>query len=102
MLALCLMLLGTYYAQNYASIIGGCLVARVPLQHQCITNVSIYSNRTLTVFVWFIMGIHSNNFNNLTHEYIMGNSGLVPKYNNNNYSWPSYNLSSSYTSGVFI
>ena len=25
MLALCLMLLGTYYAQNYASIIGGCL-----------------------------------------------------------------------------
>ena len=26
MLALCLMLLGTYYAQNYASIIGGCLL----------------------------------------------------------------------------
>ena len=26
MLALCLMLLGTYYAQNYASIIGGCLI----------------------------------------------------------------------------
>ena len=25
MLALCLMLLGTYYAQNYASIIVGCL-----------------------------------------------------------------------------
>ena len=25
MLALCLMLSGTYYAQNYASIIGGCL-----------------------------------------------------------------------------
>ena len=27
MLALCLMLSGTYYAQNYASIIGGCLVS---------------------------------------------------------------------------
>jgi len=26
MLALCLMLSGTYYAQNYASIIGWCLV----------------------------------------------------------------------------
>jgi len=26
MLALCLMLLGTYYAQNYAGIIGWCLV----------------------------------------------------------------------------
>ena len=28
---LCLMLLGTYYAQNYASIIGGCLV----VSHHC-------------------------------------------------------------------
>ena len=27
---LCLMLLGTYYAQNYARIIGGCLVSCPP------------------------------------------------------------------------
>ena len=33
MLALCLMLLGTYYAQNYASIIGGCLASADTLQY---------------------------------------------------------------------
>ena len=36
MLALCLMLSGTYYAQNYASIIGGCLLmffAKMPQNH---------------------------------------------------------------------
>ena len=35
MLALCLMLLGTYYAQNYAGIIGGCLMLAIPSNFDC-------------------------------------------------------------------
>ena len=38
MLALCLMLLGTYHAQNYASIIGGCLPRTLTNYHRCNVN----------------------------------------------------------------
>ena len=34
MLALCLMLLGTYHAQNYASIISGCLMFKLLIRNQ--------------------------------------------------------------------
>ena len=46
MLALCLMLLGTYYAQNYASIIGGCLSYSTALVQIMVSVLLEYAYQT--------------------------------------------------------
>ena len=56
MLALCLMLLGTYYAQNYASIIGGCLVLGDVYSwfwEEMFTHGLVGGGRCIHVYSWF-------------------------------------------------
>ena len=50
MLALCLMLLVTYYALNYAGIIGRCLPAATPMPQQAL-YLTIIANWFLQIYL---------------------------------------------------